>query len=1018
MRRKHLQLTLMMMFTAIAGMSQKTATFSAPDAIYREALDLFDKEKFAAAQSKFEITLERQTDKNTELSINAEYYSALCALYLYHKDAEYRLENFVGHHPESPWVKKVYYELAAYNYLRKRYSKALEWFAFTNPKDLNGAARTEYYFKRGHSYFEQGQLAEARQDFAEVKDDEGEFGKPALYYYSHILYTENQYQTAMDGFRKLENDPNFKPVVPYYISQILYKQGRYNEMLAYAPALMDSANTTGVKRLPEIARLIGDAYYRESKYTEALPYLERYHAETPKAERSREDFFQLGYCYYQTGDYEAALENLSEASKEDDLLAQSATYHMADCYLKLDKKNYARTAFKEASELEHSIEIKEDALFNYAKLSFELSFNPFHEAITAFETYLETYPNSARHDEAYEFLLSVYMKTKAYDKALVSLDKIQNKDTRTKEAYQFVAFNRGVELFQAGRDEEAMTYFDKVATYPVNAALNAEALFWKAELAYRLKDNPRAVSLYNAFLQEPGGYQSSFYNDANYGIGYALFHDKKYSSAAASFRKYLTAFSGADYKKKNDALLRTADCYYVSKDYDQALNYYNQAIALDQPMKDYALYQKGLCYGLKGEEQKEIDILKKLIDEEVDSRYTVDAKFQLAKTYLSMDKRNDAMQWYENILREHPNSPYVKYSLVDLCLINVKTGNNARVLELWNRIKTDYPNDKVVIDAFNVVEDVLVEEGRLDELPSNLGLTSADIEEKVYAAAADFAITGDCTKAIPKLEEYLRKYSPAIFGVPANYYLGNCYFEQGKKDLALNCFNFVISQQVSDFTESSLVAAATINYNNKNYSQALNHYMELETVAILKSNVLEAQIGQMRCHYLMGEMGYAKEYADKVIANENTPDDIKLTAYLWRGKILKNDLDYDNAYKDFAEVNKKKGSRGAEAKYYMSEIAYLKKAYPAAETEIFQLIENYASFEEWKFKGFLLLSDVYIGLEDYFQARATLNTIIDNVSTQWVVDEAKARLQILNGIENRSLQQGKSEDLEIDLNNQ
>ena len=67
---------------------------------------------------------------------------------------------------------------------------------------------------------------------------------------------------------------------------------------------------------------------------------------------------------------------------------------------------------------------------------------------------------------------------------------------------------------------------------------------------------------------------------------------------------------------------------------------------------------------------------------------------------------------------------------------------------------------------------------------------------------------------------------------------------------------------------------------------------------------------------------------------------------------------------------------------------------------------------------FLLLSDVYIGLEDYFQARATLNTIIDNVSTEWVVDEAKARLQILNGIENRSLQQGKTEDLEIDLNNQ
>lgn len=1017
MRKKHLLFFVIIGLLNFEGIAQKTATYTSPDATYREAMDLFTKEKFAVAQARFEQALEQEVDKNSELAIDAEYHSALCALYLYHKDAEYRLETFVMNHPESPWVKKAYYELASYNYLRKRYKKAVEWFAYTNPKDLNPEKRTEFHFKRGHAYFEQGMLTEARQDFAEVKDTDGEFAKPALYYYSHIAYTEDQFQTALDGFKKLETDPNFKPVVPYYISQILYKQGRYKEMLAYAPALMDSANTTGVKRLPEISRLIGDAYYRESKYSEALPYLERYHSETPKADRSREDFFQLGYCYYQSGDFQAALDNLNEASKEDDVLAQTAVYHMADCYLKLDQKNYARTAFKQASEMSHNMELKEDALFNYAKLSFELSFNPFHEAITAFEDYLAQYPNSARSDEAYEFLLNVYMKSKAYDKALASLDKIQNKDTRTKEAYQFVAFNRGVELFQAARYDEAMSYFDKVATYPVNAALNAEALFWKGEIAYTLHDHPRAATLYNRFLQEPGAYQTTVYNDAQYGLGYAYFNDRKYTSAAGAFRKYLAAFTGTDYKKKNDALIRTGDCYYVNKDYDQAISYYNQAIALNQPMKDYALYQKALCYGLKGQQQDEISVLTALIEEEPDSRYTADAKYQLAKTYLGLDKRSQATQWYENLLREHPNSPYIKFALVDLCLLNVKSGNNAKVLELWERIKTDYPNDKILIDAFNVVENVLVEEGRLDELPSNLGLTSADIEGKVYAAAADLAITGDCTRAIPKLEDYLQKYSPAIYGVPANYYLASCYFEQGRTDLALNSYNFVINQPVSDYTESALVAAATINYNNKNYSQALNHYMELESVARLQNNVLEAQIGQMRCHYLMGDMGYARDYADKVIANENTPEDIRRTAYLWRGKIRLEAKEYDNAYKDFVEVNKKKGASGAEAKYYMCEIAYFKKAYEAAETEIFQLIEDYSAYDEWKFKGFLLLADVYLGMEDYFQTRSTLNAIIDNVTEQWVVDEAKARLNVLTEIENRSQEGGSREEIQIDLNN-
>lgn len=987
------------LFISVNGSAQQSATFTAPDLLYREAIELFDKEKYAAAQDKFERYMLQNKDQQTERSVNAEYFAGLCAMYLYHKDAEYRLETFVHDHPESPWVRQVYWELADYNYKRRRYTKALDWFELADPKDLPASQRTAFYFKRGHSYFEEERFAEARQDFYEVKDQEGEFEIPATYYYSHIAYTDGDLETALTGFRRLEQDPNFAPIVPYYITQILYKQGRYNEVLTYAPSLLDSSDTKATKRLPEISRLIGDAYYRESKYAEALPYLQRYHEEVPKKDRSREDFFQIGYSYYQSGQFAEALDYLNEASKEDDLLAQSAIYHMADCYLKLNQKPYARSAFREASEMTHNRNIREDALFNYAKLAFELSYNPFDEAITAFEEYLENYPDSDRREEAYEFLLNVYMKTKAYEKALASLEKIDNKDTRTKEAYQVVAFNRGVELFQAGKHDQAASFFDKVNTYPVNAALTAEALFWKAEIAYRQKNYTKATSLYNLFLKEPGGYQSSFYNEAHYGAGYSLFNQKKYVSAVSSFRKYIDQFIGDDVKKKTDALLRTGDCYYVSKEYATAISYYDLAIELDQQMADYALYQKALCYGLAGDATKEIATLKNLIETQVDSRFTVDAKYELAKTYLQLDQPDNARKWYENILSEHPNSANVKTSLLDLCLVYLKLGNNRKVVELWNTIKGEYQNDPVTIDAFNLVENVLLEEGLMDELPENLGLSDADIEGRVYSAAADYAISGDCHLAVPKLEEYLRKYQPCLYATPANYYLASCYFEQGNTDMALNAYNFVITQAVSDFTEASLIAAATINYNRQNYQQALNHYIELEQVASLPKNELEAQIGQMRCHYLLGQKDYALEYAEKVIVNEGTPDDIRVIAHFWKGKILFDEGNYDAAYYDFVEVVEKGGKRAAESKYYMARIAYAKGAYKAAETEVFQLIEQFSAFEEWKFKGFLLLSDIYIGLEDFFQARVTLETIIENVDETWVIMDAEARLEELQAIE-------------------
>jgi hypothetical protein len=57
---------------------------------------------------------------------------------------------------------------------------------------------------------------------------------------------------------------------------------------------------------------------------------------------------------------------------------------MADSYLNLDEKDYARNAFQEASKLNFDLDIRRNSLFNYAKLAYELSYNPYDEAINAF----------------------------------------------------------------------------------------------------------------------------------------------------------------------------------------------------------------------------------------------------------------------------------------------------------------------------------------------------------------------------------------------------------------------------------------------------------------------------------------------------------------------------------------------------------------------------------------------------------------------------------------------------------
>ena len=107
----------------------------------------------------------------------------------------------------------------------------------------------------------------------------------------------------------------------------------FTKIIEYAPPLLDSATT---KRAPEIARVIGEAYYRIHKYKEAIPYLELFMEKSNII--TREDYYKIAYSYYQAKEYKSAAKKFSSIANATDLLAQNSYYHLADCYLKLDKK--------------------------------------------------------------------------------------------------------------------------------------------------------------------------------------------------------------------------------------------------------------------------------------------------------------------------------------------------------------------------------------------------------------------------------------------------------------------------------------------------------------------------------------------------------------------------------------------------------------------------------------------------------------------------------------------------------
>jgi tetratricopeptide (TPR) repeat protein len=165
----------------------------------------------------------------------------------------------------------------------------------------------------------------------------------------------------------------------------------------------------------DIQHIIGNANYKLGNYAQAIPFLEQYQTKTKP---SRDDAYELGYAYYYTKNYEKAIRSLDKVTRSDDSLAQIAMYQIAECYLKLDKLLPARSAFERASEMTKLPEIQEDALYNFAVISFKVDINPYDESVRAFENYLNKYPNSKRKTDVYQYLVNVYTSTSNFAKAL------------------------------------------------------------------------------------------------------------------------------------------------------------------------------------------------------------------------------------------------------------------------------------------------------------------------------------------------------------------------------------------------------------------------------------------------------------------------------------------------------------------------------------------------------------------------------------------------------------------------
>jgi len=962
--------------------SQQTSAYNSPKIIYETGLELYQKEKYSSAYYQFEKVKELLKEQPNELYSNSIYYIGVSSYHLMSDNTILFLSEFINNYPQDSKYNSAKLYLAKYYFATKKYKKSLEHLKQLDPYDLTKSEQNEYNYKKGYCFFLDSNYTEAKRSFVEVKNNVSIYQNHALYYYSHICYNEKNYETARLGFESIKEDEYYSPIIPYYIIHIYYLQEKYLKIFELGPDLLTKSTE---KRKVDINRIIGEAYYNTKQYSEAIPYFEQYILKSPII--NREDYFQIANSYYKTSNWEKATSYFKEIIKEKDTLSQVSLYLLGDCAIKLNQKLQASNYFYESYKQNFVSNITEESLYNYSKLQNETSTNPFQNAIESFDLYLKKYPNTNRSDEIHNYLTIIFQTTKNYKAALNSLDKIKNKNLKQLITYQKMAHFRALEMFNNEYYDEAINLFRLSIKYDYSKEIAAANNYWLGETYYRIGNYDSTISILNQYLIMPGGLETTEYYNTNYTIGYAFFRQKEYQKALTSFRKFIdNSKKIADKKILSDAYNRTADCYFVNKNLNEAITNYNKVIEMKIYDVDYALYQKAMAQGASNKNDSKIETLTSLTKKYPRSNYSDDSYYEIAKTYNSKGNFSKAIEVYNKLIKEYPNSTFKKTAMLELGLVYNNIDNNQEALKILKEVVEKYPGTPESKDALINIKNIYVENSNVEDFfvyVKNIPFANVSNTEQdsiTYLAAYNQYLLNDCEKAKKGFTNYIEKFPQGFFIANSQFYRAECMLSTGNINEALKGYEYILyNGKGSNFEENSLLRAASIEYNNKNYNKSIDYYQKLNLIANEKNNITIAIIGKMRSYYWLNNYPLAIKTAREI----QTLDKVSETQIEEsRLIIMRSAIELDSletAKKECLILStKSKTEAQAEAKYYLAYIDYKKQNLESSEKRIFELLSSNNSSEYWLAKSYILLGDIYIDKQNYFQAKHTYKSIIDN----------------------------------------
>ncbi len=938
------------------------------------ARKLYYSGSYYAAEKAFDELAASISGRNELKQSEIEAYKVLCAIALDRVNIDGMVKVFSDKYPNAPELSMVRYALASKYFDRGRYAEAGRILRHINEKYLYKGWRTEFRFKRGFCEMTQGRRKEATEDFESIiASKAAHYTYPSLYYLGYVKYLDRQFEDACGLFVKAAADSRFKLMSSYYLLESKFLSGDYYYVIDNGLSVFDSI---GTDLKPNVARILSESYFSLGDSQQAQRYMDIYEASA--TEISRKDHYLSAMLSYSLESWPRAITSFGKVIGEADSLTQSARYYKANCHLRSGNKLAAIIDFKEASELPFDAVIAEDAMFNYAKLSFDVNSD-----ISRFAEYLEKYPSGQRSDIINNYMAMALIDREDYETAVTMLRKITNPSPEVASNLQKASFLRAMQLVEGGAWRSALPMLDiSTGSGSSNPELDNLATFWKAECLFRDERYADAIAANNKILSDKGFKRSAEYPMAIYNQAYCYFKRGEYDAAQKWFSDYLAC---SDTYFEKDARIRMADAHYMQNDYSTAAALY-EGISDRYPGSDdiYPLLQAALAYGLSGSENKKVELLSEAVGNHPSAPLYPKALYELGRAYAQQDKGEDAAECFLTLLGVKSDSTYLSKALLELAMINSNAGKYDKALEYYRSIVKRAPDTEMAKDALAGMENIY----RIINKPNEylayideMGLSSSKTDDErgamLFAAAEQLYYQGNYASATNEFQSYIASYPKGKDYAKACYLLAESLRRTGRKEAASDAYRSAI-EAGGNYREASLGSYALLNFELERYDKASKAYGILAETASMDDVRCSAFSGKMRSDYRARRYDTAIASADSVLSFTHSAKSVLREAGYVKAMSLVSSGDRRRAVEIFDNLASDTSDEyGAESAYMLILNAFNAGDYDSVEDRTYRFSESGSSQMYWLAKSFIVLGDAFASRGDRVQAEATYRSIAD-----------------------------------------